>query len=103
MEELKGARKETEHKRAELGVLDAGLSGDRDASEDKRQGGVGSGASRATEKRRRELDERRKMLEAKRRKMLGGDDRVGGADDFLASLERDLLSAPTPTPAPAIA
>ncbi|KAF8604226.1 hypothetical protein BDV93DRAFT_522674 [Ceratobasidium sp. AG-I] len=101
MEELKGARKETEYKRAEVGVLDTELG--RDGPSGERQGGVtaGNGVSRAIEKRRRELDERRKMLEAKRRKMLGGDDRVGGADDFLASLEKDLF--PTPAPAPATA
>ncbi|KAG9081416.1 hypothetical protein FS749_007677 [Ceratobasidium sp. UAMH 11750] len=91
MEELKRARVDTVLARAEVEAEDGALAPE--------EGGAGrTGRSRAVEKRRKELDERRQMLEAKRRKMLGGDDdRVGtgGAEDFLASLEKDLLSAPT--------
>jgi hypothetical protein len=60
MEELKGAREETEKTRQELGA------------EDIKPGGEGMTAdgvkSRAMEKRKRELEERRRMIEAKRKK-----------------------------------
>ncbi|KAG8747302.1 hypothetical protein FRC10_001481 [Ceratobasidium sp. 414] len=92
MEELKRARVETVLARAEVegeDTLDAAVVGEGGARK--------TGRSRAVEKRRKELDERRQMLEAKRRKLLGDDGLTGtgGADDFLASLEKDLLSAPT--------
>ncbi|KAG9099769.1 hypothetical protein FRC06_004868 [Ceratobasidium sp. 370] len=93
MEELKRARVETVLARAEVEAEDRAL----DAVVVGEGGAEKTGRSRAVEKRRKELDERRQMLEAKRRKMLGGDDHAGvrGAEDFLASLEKDLLSAPT--------
>ncbi|KAG8743385.1 hypothetical protein FRC12_015060 [Ceratobasidium sp. 428] len=90
MEELKQARVDTVIARAEVEADDQALS----TAPPGNDGAEKTGRSRAVEKRRKELDERRQMLEAKRRKMLGGDD-TGGADDFLASLEKDLLSTPT--------
>ncbi|QRV75163.1 hypothetical protein RhiJN_03178 [Ceratobasidium sp. AG-Ba] len=88
MEELKQARVDTVIARAEA---------EADAEDRPALGGAEvKPRSRAIEKRRKELDERRQMLETKRRKLLGisGEDDTTGADDFLASLERDLLSAP---------
>ncbi|KAJ1307642.1 hypothetical protein OPQ81_001736 [Rhizoctonia solani] len=96
MEELKQARVDTVIARAEV---DAELSraelGDL-ASQNSNSTRV---KSRAVEKRRQELEERRKMLDAKRRKMLGPDAAVGGtgAEDFLASLEKELLSSSAAT------
>ncbi|KAG8694951.1 hypothetical protein FRC09_009487, partial [Ceratobasidium sp. 395] len=90
MEELKQARVDTVIARAEVEADDQALS----TAPPGNDGAEKTGRSRAVEKRRKELDERRQMLEAKRRKMLGGDD-TGGADGFLASLEKDLLSTPT--------
>ncbi|KAB5596200.1 hypothetical protein CTheo_472 [Ceratobasidium theobromae] len=89
MEELKQARVETVQARADLIKEDMDMIGPQVP-----EAPTTRTVSRAVEKRRRELEERRKMLEAKRRKMLGGDDRAGGADAFLASLEKELFPNP---------
>lgn len=84
MDELKRTRDETVQARRDLAVdLVPQNAGDSAA-------GTARVASRAVEKRKQELEERRKMLEAKRRKMLGGNVDAG-ADDFLASLEKELF------------
>jgi len=111
MEELKNAREETGKTRAELGAVDL-RPGEVEGMN------AGSGKSAALEKRKRDLEERRKLVDAKRRKKIGGPpvveagesetlaraaDRSSGpepakavtcdpADDFLAQLERDLMS-----------
>jgi len=87
MEELKNVRMETEKVREEVGV---------------EEGTDGKRANKAMEKRKREIEERRKAVEAKRRKLKGlpeQDDKgdkegvkgVKEADDFLASLEKDIV------------
>ncbi|CAE6354125.1 unnamed protein product [Rhizoctonia solani] len=88
LEDLKQARVDTEIARVEV---DAGFSRENLGLHDSDSTKV---TSRAVEKRRQELEARRKMLDAKRRKMLGPDATVGGsgAEDFLASLEKELLS-----------
>ncbi|EUC54578.1 DUF4078 domain protein [Rhizoctonia solani AG-3 Rhs1AP] len=88
LEDLKQARVDTAIARVEV---DAGLSPEDLGLHDS---GSTKVTSRAVEKRRQELEARRKMLDAKRRKMLGPDATVGGsgAEDFLASLEKELLS-----------
>ncbi|CAE6425844.1 unnamed protein product [Rhizoctonia solani] len=96
MEDLKQARVDTEIARAQLddALPRTGL-GDLST----RDSNTTKATSRAVEKRRQELEERRKMLDAKRRKMLGPDVVVGasGAEDFLASLEKELLSTSAAT------
>ncbi|CAE6380129.1 unnamed protein product [Rhizoctonia solani] len=93
MEDLKQARVDTVIARAEV---DATLSHARPTPQDSNSTRV---VSRAVERRRQELEERRRMLDAKRRKMLGPAAAVagGGADDFLASLEKELLSTSAAT------
>ena len=95
MEDLQKAREETQQKRAELGESSEDHGGEKPVL-----------SGRGIEKRKREIEERRKAIEAKRRKK--GDsgqatskepsrpkelltpDR-SAADDFLASLEADLM------------
>ncbi|CAE6422921.1 unnamed protein product [Rhizoctonia solani] len=88
LEDLKQARVDTVIARAEV---DAGLSREDPSLHDSDSTKV---TSRAVEKRRQELEARRNMLDAKRRKMLGPDATVegSGAEDFLASLEKELVS-----------
>ena len=111
MEGLKNAREETGKTRAELGAVDL-RPGEVEGMN------VGSGKSAALEKRKRDLEERRKLVDAKRRKKIGsppaGEAReietatqaadrpsqaepakaaaCDPADDFLAKLERDLMT-----------
>lgn len=114
MEELKNAREETGKTRAEIGAVDL-RPGEVEGMNS------GSGKSAALEKRKRDLGERRKLVDAKRRKKIGSPpivemmesetvtqaaDRPSNpepvkagacdpADDFLAQLERDLMSGRT--------
>ncbi|KAH7341669.1 hypothetical protein B0J17DRAFT_647460 [Rhizoctonia solani] len=96
MEDLKQARVDTVIARAEvdtaLSRTELGDSGPQDSN-------LTKATSRAVEKRRQELEDRRKMLDAKRRKMLGPGERAegSGAEDFLASLEKELLSTSAAT------
>jgi len=104
MEELKNAREETGKTRAELGAVDL-----RPGEVEGMNGGTGKSA--ALEKRKRDLEERRRLVDAKRRKKVGSPPVVetgeneatvqaakpepancDPADDFLAQLERDLMS-----------
>ncbi|CAE6473489.1 unnamed protein product [Rhizoctonia solani] len=93
MEDLKQARVDTVIARVEVDTVlfRVEIGGEGPVSQDSNSTRV---TSRAVEKRRQELEERRKMLDAKRRKMLGPDAAVGGtgAEDFLASLEKELFS-----------
>lgn len=70
MEELKGAREETERKRREGGAIDL-RPGEAEGMKDDEVVTL-TGKSKAMEKRKRELDERRRMVDAKRRKVKGG-------------------------------
>ena len=114
MEELKNAREETGKTRAELGAVDL-RPGEIEGMN------AETGKSAVLEKRKRDLEERRKLVDAKRRKKIGGPpivetresetvahgaDRLSKpepveavacdpADDFLARLERDLMSGRT--------
>ena len=114
MEELKNAREETGKTRAELGAVDL-RPGEVEGMN------VETGKSAALEKRKRDLEERRKLVDAKRRKKIGSPPVVetsetksvpqavdrppnpepvkavtqDPADDFLAQLERDLMSGGT--------
>ncbi|THH09647.1 hypothetical protein EW146_g8630 [Bondarzewia mesenterica] len=72
MRELNAMREETEKTRQEMGAVDAKPG----EVEGMRDGGSGTG-SRASEKRKRELEERRKLLDAKRRKKMGKEEAVG--------------------------
>jgi len=111
MEELRNAREETGKTRAELGAVDL-RPGEVEGMN------AETGKSAALEKRKRDLEERRKLVDAKRRKKIGSPlvfettesktvaqeaDRPAKpepvkavacdpADDFLAQLERDLMS-----------
>lgn len=104
MEELKRARDETEASRRAAGAVDIrpgegeGLAGDAgDVAKDE----VGSIKSRASEKRKREIEERRALIEAKRKKKTNGavssarevptqDNETPRPSDPLASLELQL-------------
>ncbi|CUA73381.1 Coiled-coil domain-containing protein 174 [Mus musculus] [Rhizoctonia solani] len=98
MEELKQARVDTQIARAEADAdaelvhTELGDSAPQDYNPTKM-------TSRAVEKRRQELEARRQMLNAKRRKMLGPGATVeaSGAEDFLASLEKELRSTSATT------
>jgi hypothetical protein len=68
MEELKTARMETEKARQEAGATDV-RPGEVEGMRDGEGGSKATGASRAMDKRKRELEERRKLIEAKRRKV----------------------------------
>lgn len=88
MDELKKLRTETEQTREDLGVEPRQNSGQNEADPPKPPKTLG----RATEKRKRELEERRKLVDAKRRKATGADEaEKKAADDFLSNLGSDLL------------
>lgn len=88
MEGLRRAREETLRRREGAGAVDL-KPGDEGMGQ-VGEGGEGSAGSRASEKRRREIEERRRLVEAKRRKVLGS----ASAKDTSAT-ER----APDPDPA----
>jgi hypothetical protein len=114
MGELKGAREETGKTRAEFGAVDlrpGEVEGMQAGSGAGGNGGGGTGKSAALEKRKRDLEERRKLVDMKRRKKTGNPPVVeppsdsslprsqsvkavalNPADDFLAQLERDIMS-----------
>lgn len=115
MEELKNVREETGKTRAELGAVDLKPGEVEGMNTD---AGGGAGRSAALEKRKRDLEERRKLVDAKRRKKIGSPPVVepppnpslpakesraavpepaktvasNPADDFLAQLEREIMS-----------
>ena len=108
MEELKSAREETGKTRAEFGAVDLRPGEVEGMNVDAGAGGS-TGRSAALEKRKRDLEERRKLVNAKRRKKTGSppppptkggqtQDRSSEsvawnpADDFLAQLEREIMS-----------
>ncbi|KAF8753315.1 hypothetical protein RHS01_07144 [Rhizoctonia solani] len=96
MEDLKQARVDTAIARAEV---DTAQSHAEPGEPNPQDLAIARAPSRAVEKRRQELEERREMLDAKRKKMLGPVAAVvgGGADDFLASLEKELIPTPAAT------
>jgi hypothetical protein len=101
LEELKQARLETERARTEAVLEDSSPTPATDSPTSIPESGVGV-TGRGIEKRKREIEERRKALDAKRRKKVTNvaedrDKRVPGsasnaADEFLASLEKELSS-----------
>ncbi|KAF8734034.1 hypothetical protein RHS02_07261, partial [Rhizoctonia solani] len=96
MEDLKQARVDTAIARAEV---DTAQSHAEPGEPNPQDLAIARAPSRAVEKRKQELEERREMLDAKRKKMLGPVAAVvgGGADDFLASLEKELIPTPAAT------
>ncbi|KAF6757270.1 hypothetical protein DFP72DRAFT_809473 [Ephemerocybe angulata] len=98
MEELKTARTETEKAREDSGAMDVkpgDIEGMRDGEITKT-----SGASRAMEKRKRELEERRKLIEAKRRKVTQQPKREDGESGPSAAPPPSEPTQPAPPPPP---
>jgi Domain of unknown function (DUF4078) len=92
MDDLQKARVDTEKAREEAGAMDlrpGEVEGMRDGD-----ASTGSVASRAMEKRKREIEERRKLIEAKRRKVVKP--AVEGVDAPSDETPKELRSPPQP-------